>query len=94
MYLGDFKNWNHFVYFLPFKDISLMGEMYLKTPQEQAETPEKEAEQGLQKTVEEPQTVKSLIKILPAYIKVIVCLLLLECLSIVIISSNLYWKLI
>uniref|UniRef100_A0A8C0WG14 UDP-N-acetylglucosamine--peptide N-acetylglucosaminyltransferase SPINDLY n=1 Tax=Castor canadensis TaxID=51338 RepID=A0A8C0WG14_CASCN len=50
-------------YDIKMEDISLMGEMYLKTPQEQAETPEKEAEQGLQKTVEEPQT--SMAELLP-----------------------------
>lgn len=52
-----------------------MGKMYWhKTSQEQSE-------QGLQISIEEPQMVKSLIKILLAYIEVIVCFLFLECLG-------------
>lgn len=50
-----------------------MGKMY-KTSQVQEE-------QGLQTNFEEPQMVKSLIKILLTYIEVIVCLLLHEWLS-------------
>ncbi|XP_062946195.1 tetratricopeptide repeat protein 6 [Cynocephalus volans] len=42
-------------YDISMQDIPLIGKMYLKTPQMQAETSQTQAEQGLQINVEEPQ---------------------------------------
>ncbi|XP_008585292.1 PREDICTED: tetratricopeptide repeat protein 6, partial [Galeopterus variegatus] len=47
-------------YDIKMQDIPLIGKMYLKTPQMQAETSHTQAEQGLQINVEEPQMVKHL----------------------------------
>lgn len=52
-----------------------MGKMYWQ------KTSQMQTEKGLQMNIEEPQMVKSLIKSLLTYIEVIVCVLLLECLS-------------
>lgn len=51
-----------------------MGKAYWRKPSQL------QAEQGLQISFEEPHMVKSLIKIFPASVEVVVCLLLLECL--------------
>ncbi|KAM7154759.1 tetratricopeptide repeat protein 6 [Molossus nigricans] len=59
-------------YDIKMEDISLMGKMYWQR------TSQVQTEQRLQISIEEPQMVKALIKILLVYIEVIVCLLLLE----------------
>ncbi|KAM6181649.1 tetratricopeptide repeat protein 6 [Erethizon dorsatum] len=56
-------------YDIRMEDISLMGKIYVKIPQVQAETPKTEAEQVPQMNIEESNMVKSLIKNLLAYIK-------------------------
>lgn len=57
--------------------MTLTGKMHLKASQTQAETLHPQAEQGLERVVEVPKMVKSLIKVFFAYIKVTACFLLL-----------------